>query len=55
MGLVLNAFEGDSECGSIIRKVVSKVVLAVVSADWRIPENAEWLLLLLLQLQWYRV
>ena len=51
MGLVLEAFNGASECGSNIRKVISNVLLAVVSADWQIPENAKWLLLLLLLLQ----
>ena len=53
MGLVLEAFEGDSVCSSSIRKVVSNVALAVVSAVLRvlrILENAKWLLLLLLLL-----
>ena len=53
MGLVLKVFEGNSEWDSTssIRKVVSNVALAVVSAVLRvlrILENAKWLLLLLL-------
>ena len=34
MGIVLEAFESESERGSSIRKVVSNIALAVVSAYW---------------------